>query len=138
MVPLYTGASHRVDIYYQWATPTNVPPTVDTWHGYWDYFDTNQSLSVSAYFSDWGDGIKSGWWVDPGEETTAEIVFGNQVEGGSPLPELEIESFIGMLDEYASRFPSGPAENQVGIVGREIISEFAAVWWDGEDGFKWK
>lgn len=160
MTPLWTGAAHIVDFYYNWQAPSNFPPyrwelnrwskgKPDwQWHQY-QYQSWSNAPEVTSYFDDfttYGEDVP-GWVRDAGEDATSNsIVFGNYVNAmaGCDQDEFSVATFSAMKDFYAAYFNDGdggvraPATNEVCIVGREVCAEFAAVWWNGTNGFRWK
>lgn len=141
MIPLYTGAAHIVDIYYQWVTPSNFPPIMldATWHGYYQTY-SNEHLTTDARYADFATAGAAGWVRDAGTEKVADIVWGDKVYGTAiyAVQSLTVLSFEAMKSVYDTEFPSAPGANSVNLVGREATNAFAAVWWNGTNGFNYK
>lgn len=139
MTPLWTGAQHRVDFYYQWTTPvTNFPPNLTTWHGYNEAYD-NPNLSTDARYSSFASEA-AGWVRDAQPGSSAAVVFGSKVYGSAfngNLYSLSDVSFAQMKSTYETEFGEEPDANEVQILGREITNYFSAVWWNVDNGFKW-
>ncbi len=144
MIPIYDGFDHCVDLYYQISTSTNWPPTIPSgsshplpWHGYhedapskWDSFSrTNRLIG--------GVGLANHWTRKAGETNAATIVFGNQVDLFTNAPDAQLS--YGQFDYIQNMYlVDPPSSNSVYTYGAEVISDFAAIWWNGTNGFKYR
>jgi hypothetical protein len=143
MAGIYTGLSHKVDIYYNTQTPSNFPPTIPAedsspWHGYNSSAPGNWSnyTTVAAY-DNFYDGGLPGWVFHGSETNNASIVFGSAVTHG--FADLSLYEMDLMLSIYETFYYAGaPSAQSVNLVGCEVTDAIALIYWNVTNGFKYK